>query len=212
LYLINGRVSRGRDNPILGCDASGEVVAVGDKVTKFKVGDKVITSDYAMWHDGLLTPEKEATGLDLSLGTDGCLRELFTINENALVRMPKNLNWDEAGVIYCTWVTAWNAVINKGEIRPGQTILILGTGGVSVASLLFAKAAGARVIITEINDEILAKAKELGADECINFTENPEWHEKVLVLTGGKGVDVRLRPLGMPRSTRHYYVQSKTEL
>lgn len=95
------------------------------------------------------------------------MRELFTINENALVRMPKNLNWDEAGVIYCTWVTAWNAVINKGENQPGQTILILGTGGVSVASLLFAKAAGARVIITEINDEILAKAKELGADECI---------------------------------------------
>ncbi|MCP1133401.1 hypothetical protein NKT34_08875 [Paenibacillus polysaccharolyticus] len=75
--------------------------------------------------------------------------------------MPKHLNGDEAGVIYCTWVTAWNAVINKGKIRPGQTILILGTGGVSVASLLFAKAAGARVIVTGINDEILAKASEL---------------------------------------------------
>ena len=185
-----------RENPIPGCDGAGEVIAVGEKVTKWKVGDKVITSNYAMWIDGPLTPEKEANPLDLCYTCDGCMCEVFTIHENALVKMPEHLTYEEAAVLPCTGVTAFNALFNAGGLRPGQTVLLLGTGGVSIFALKFAKAAGAKVIITGINDEVLAKAKECGADYCINFPENPEWHKNVLGYTNGKGVDLVVETIG----------------
>jgi len=185
-----------RPNPIPGCDGAGEVIAVGDKVTKWKVGDKVITSNYAMWIDGPLTPQKEAKNLDLCYTCDGCMCEVFSMHENALVRMPAHLSYEEAAVLPCTGVTAYNAVITYGELKPGQTVLLLGTGGVSIYALKFAKAAGAKVIITGVNNEVLAKAKACGADYCINFTENPEWHKMVLEYTGGVGVDLVVETIG----------------
>lgn len=185
-----------RENPIPGCDGAGEVVAIGNNVTKFKVGDKVITSNYAMWIDGPLTPEKEAQNLDLCYTCDGCMCEYFVMHENALIKMPNNLTYEEAAVLPCTGVTAFNALFNAGGLQPGQTVLLLGTGGVSIFALKFAKAAGAKVIITGINDEVLTRAKECGADYCINFSENPEWHKNVLNLTGGKGVDLVVETIG----------------
>jgi len=185
-----------RPNPIPGCDGAGEVVAVGPDVTKWKVGDKVITSNYAMWIDGPLTPEKEAKKLDLCYTCDGCMCELFTIHENALAKMPEHLTYEEAAVLPCTGVTAFNAVVNAGGLKPGQTVLILGTGGVSIFALKFAKAMGAKAVVTGINDEVLEKAKECGADYCINFTENPEWHKKVLEYTRGVGVDLVIETIG----------------
>lgn len=185
-----------RENPIPGCDGAGEVIAIGDQVSKWKVGDKVITSNYAMWIDGPLTPEKEAQNLDLCYTCDGCMCEVFAIHENALAKMPSHLSYEEAAVIPCTGVTAWNAVFTYGGLQSGQTVLILGTGGVSIFALKFAKSIGARAIVTGINEEVLEKARECGADCCINFTENPEWHKAVLEYTDGSGVDLVVETTG----------------
>ena len=149
-----------------------------------------------MWIDGPLTPEKEAKNLDLCYTCDGCMCEIFSIHENALVRMPEHLSYEEAAVLPCTGVTAYNALFTAGGLKPGQTVLLLGTGGVSIYGLKFAKAAGAKVIITGVNNEVLEKAKECGADYCINFTENPEWHKKVLEYTKGIGVDLVVETIG----------------
>lgn len=195
-YFKMTRIPWCRENPIPGSDASGEVVAVGEEVTRFKVGDKVITSDYAGWYDGLLTPEKEAQGLDLCFGVDGCMREYFTMHENGFVRMPKHLTWEEAGVMSTTYATSFNAVVVQGQISFGQSILIEGTGGLSTAAISFAKASGARVIVMGKVQSGLEKAKELGADEIINSEEYPDWDEKVLELTNGEGVDVSIDILG----------------
>lgn len=195
-YFKLVRIPWCRDNPIPGSDASGEVIAVGEKVTRFKVGDKVITSDYAGWYDGLLTPEKDAMGWDLCYGIDGCMQEYFTMHENGFVRMPSHLTWEEAGVMSTTFGTSFNAVAIQGKVGLGQTVLVEGTGGLSTASIAFAKASGARVIVMGQVQSGLEKAKTLGADEIINSTEYPEWDKKVLELTGGKGVDVAIDILG----------------
>ena len=185
-----------REDPIPGSDAAGEVVAVGEKVTRFKIGDRVITSDYAGWYDGLLTEEKELEGLDLCYGVDGCMVEYFTMHENALVRMPSNLTWEEAGVMSTTFGTSFNAVAVQGNVGLGQTVLLEGTGGLTTASLAFVKASGARAIVIGQVQSGLEKAKALGADEIINTTEYPDWEQKVLELTHGKGVDVAIDILG----------------
>ena len=124
-----------------------------------KVGDKVITSNYAMWIDGPLTPEKEAKNLDLCYTCDGCMCEVFTMHENAFARMPSHLSYEEAAVLPCTGVTAWNDVFTYGGLQSGQTVLLPGTGGVSIFALKFAKVIGAKVIITGVNDDVLARQK-----------------------------------------------------
>lgn len=191
-YFKMTRLPWCRKDPVPGSDASGEVVAVGEEVTRFKVGDRVITSDYAGWYDGLLTPEKEALGLDLCYGIDGCMQEYFTMHENGFVRMPKHLSWEEAGVLSTTYGTSFNAVVYQGKIGLGQTILIEGTGGLSTASIAFAKASGARVIVMGQVQSGLEKALEFGADEIINCNEYPDWDKRVLELTDGLGVDVSI--------------------
>jgi NADPH:quinone reductase-like Zn-dependent oxidoreductase len=195
-YFKMTRLPWCRENPIPGSDASGEVVAVGEEVTRFKVGDKVITSDYAGWYDGLLTWAKESKGLDLCYGIDGCMQEYFTMHENGFVRMPKNLSWEEAGVISTTYGTSFNAVVIQGKVGLAQTVLIEGTGGLSTASIAFAKKSGARVIVMGKVQKGLDLAKELGADEIINTEEYPDWDKEVLELTDGLGVDVSIDILG----------------
>ena len=195
-YFKMTRIPWCRENPIPGSDASGEVVAVGEEVTSFKVGDKVITSDYAGWYDGLLTPEKESQGLDLCFGVDGCMREYFTMHENGFVRMPEHLTWEEAGVMSTTFGTSFNAVVVQGQVSFGQTVLIEGTGGLSTASIAFAKASGARVIVMGKVQSGLDKALEIGADEVINTNDYPEWSKRVLELTNGVGADVSIDILG----------------
>lgn len=195
-YFKMTRIPWCRENPIPGSDGSGEVVAVGKDVTRFKVGDQVITSDYAGWYDGLLTPEKESQGLDLCYGIDGCMQEYFVMHENGFVRMPKHLTYEEGGVMSTTYGTSFNAVVVQGQVSLGQTVLIEGTGGLSTASISFAKASGARVIVMGQVQSGLEKAMELGADEIINSVEYPDWHKKVLDLTDGLGVDVSIDILG----------------
>lgn len=197
IHKIGGFLPWCRENPIPGSDGAGEVVAVGEDVTRFKVGDKVITSDYACWYDGELTEEKEASHLDLCYGIDGCMREYFTMRETSLVKKPSHLTWEEAGGMSTTFVTAFNAVVNQANIRLGQTMLIEGTGGISTAAIAFAKASGARVIVTGIDQKGLDRAKEIGADIVINGTEYPDWENRVLELTDGLGVDAAIDILGV---------------
>lgn len=195
-YFKMTRIPWCREDPIPGSDASGEVIAVGSKVTRFKVGDKVITSDYAGWYDGLLTQEKDDSGMDLCFGVDGCMQEYFTMHENGFVRMPAHLTWEEAGVMSTTYGTSFNAVAVQGNVGLGQTVLIEGTGGLSTPAIAFCKASGARVIVMGQVQGGLDKAKEMGADITINSKDYPDWDKKVLELTGGKGVDVAIDILG----------------
>src|SRR6188768_3283976 len=173
-----------------GSDGAGEVVETGPAVTRFRAGDRVTTCFFPNWVDGPMTPAKIAGAL--GGGDAGTLTEELVIDERALVRTPAHLDFAQAATLTCAGVTAWNALFVAGGLRPGQTVLLLGTGGVSIWALQLAKAAGLRVIITSSSDAKLAKARALGADAGINYTQVPEWGAEVRKLTGGEGVDLVL--------------------
>jgi NADPH:quinone reductase-like Zn-dependent oxidoreductase len=169
------------------CDGAGEVVALGDQVTRWKVGDRVCPIFAQGWIEGRRSSQKDRTTLgggDL----DGTLRQYGAFNENGLVRIPDHLSYDEAATLPCAAVTAWNALIKTGNLKAGETVLTLGTGGVSIFAVQIAKMHGARVIATSSSDEKLARVRKLGADETINYEKTPDWDKEVLRLTGG-GVD-----------------------
>ena len=167
-------------------DGAGDVVEIGSDVTDFSVGDRVAGNFFQDWTKGTLI-DKE---IDSSLGggIDGTLAEYVTFKQKAAVHIPDHLNYEEAATLPCAALTAWHA-LQKGNLKAGDKVLLLGTGGVSMFGLQFAKAQGAHVIITSSSDEKLAKAKALGADEGINYKTHPEWSEKVMELTNGHGVD-----------------------
>jgi NADPH:quinone reductase-like Zn-dependent oxidoreductase len=169
-------------------DGSGEVVAVGAGVEKWKVGDRVCPIFTQAWLEGSLSIEKRRTTLGAG-DLDGVLREYGTFDENGLVRIPGHLSFEEAATLPCAAVTAWNALVVSGNLKAGDTVLTLGTGGVSVFALQFAKMHGARVIVTSSSDKKLEKAKDLGADEIINYKKTPDWDKEVLSLTNRIGVD-----------------------
>ena len=167
-------------------DGAGEVVAVGDQVTRFGTGDRVIGNFFQGWVDGIPNP---AALNALGSPMDGMLSEYVLLDQDGLVRCPDYLSYEEASTLPCAGLTAWNALMVSGRIRPGDTVLALGTGGVSIFALQFARMSGARVVITSSSDDKLARARELGADATINYVKSPEWHEEVLAATGGRGVD-----------------------
>jgi NADPH:quinone reductase-like Zn-dependent oxidoreductase len=169
-------------------DGSGEVVAVGANVKKWKVGDRVCPIFTQGWLEGSPSREKQRTTLGAG-ELDGVLREYGAYDENGLVKVPGHLSFEEAATLPCAAVTAWNALIVSGSLKAGDTVLTLGTGGVSVFALQFAKMHGARVIVTSSSDKKLGKAKDLGADETINYKQTPDWDKQVLSLTNGIGVD-----------------------
>jgi NADPH:quinone reductase-like Zn-dependent oxidoreductase len=175
--------------PAVPCsDGAGEVVAVGDSVTRWKVGDRVCPIFTQGWLEGRRSSQKDRTALgggDL----DGVLREYGAFHENGLVRIPDHLSFEEAATLPCAAVTAWNALIDTGRLKAGETVLTLGTGGVSIFAVQFAKMHGARVIATSSSDEKLARVRKLGADETINYKKTPDWDKEVARLTGGTGVD-----------------------
>ena len=175
-----------RQNTIPLSDGAGEVVAIGSDVTRFKPGDRVVGTFFQVWVDGIPAP-----GSLIALGSpaDGTLAEYIVLDQNGLVAVPEHLSYAEAATLPCAAVTAWNAMMVNGRIRPGDTVLALGTGGVSIFALQFAKMNGARVIITSASDEKLERAKKLGADAVINYSKHPDWEKRVLELTGGAGVD-----------------------
>jgi NADPH:quinone reductase-like Zn-dependent oxidoreductase len=168
-------------------DGAGEVVAVGDAVTKWKVGDRVCPIFMQGWIDGDIEFKKARTALGGDL--DGCLRELGAFDENGLVKIPDHLSYEEAATLPCAAVTAYNALFVSGCLKPDDSVLLQGTGGVSIFALQFASVFGAKTIITSSSDEKLNRAKELGADELINYKEREDWDKAVLDLTEKSGVD-----------------------
>lgn len=168
-------------------DGAGEVAEVGSEVTRWAVGDRVCPIFMQGWIDDELNYAKSRTTLGGDL--DGCLREFAAFNEEGLVRIPGHLSFQEAACLPCAGVTAWNALMVSGGLRKDETVLIQGTGGVSLFALQFAKLAGANVIITSSSDEKLIRAKELGADEIINYRDHEDWDSIVLEMTDKRGVD-----------------------
>jgi NADPH:quinone reductase-like Zn-dependent oxidoreductase len=169
-------------------DAAGEVVAVGENVTRWKVGDRVCPIFTQGWIEG--EPSMQKNRATLGAGAlDGVLREYGAFNENGLVKIPEHLSFDEAATLPCAAVTVWNALVISGKLKAGDTVLALGTGGVSIFALQFAKMHGARVIITSSSDEKLERARNLGADGTVNYKNTPDWDKEVLSLTNKIGVD-----------------------
>jgi NADPH:quinone reductase-like Zn-dependent oxidoreductase len=180
----------GETPPIAIADGAGEVVAVGKEVTRFRVGDRVARPYFDDWIDGEPTQAKLTKVPGASV--DGMLAEEVVVSEQALVSAPAHLDFTEISTLGCAGVTAWNALFVEGRVKPGHTVLLLGTGGVSIWALQLAKAAGLRVIITSSSDDKLKRARALGADETINYRTIPEWQDEVLRRTGGQGVDLVL--------------------
>ena len=189
LLIVNGLypVATGVQGLIPVCDGAGEIVEVGPGVTRFAKGDRVVTSFFQGWIDGPLT--YPAMGTALGGAIDGVLAEYCALSEQGLVKIPESLSYEAAATLPCAGVTAWHALIESGKLQPGQTVLTLGTGGVSIAALQIAKARGASVIITSSSDDKLARARSLGADVGINYAKTPDWEEEVLRVTAGAGVD-----------------------
>ena len=168
-------------------DGAGEVVAIGDEVTRFKIGDKVCGTFFQTWIDGSITANDMANALGGTV--DGMLAEYRILNQNGLVPMPDGLSFEEASTLPCAALTAWNSIFETGKLTKDSIILLLGTGGVSIMALQLSKMVGARVIITSSSDAKLERAKQLGAWGLVNYSENPDWESDVLELTSGNGVD-----------------------
>lgn len=168
-------------------DGAGVVEAVGDGVAQFKAGDQVVSTFFPDWIDG--SPPATAFRGVPGDGIDGYAREVVVTPEHWFTRVPVGYNAAEAATLTCAGLTAWRALFVDNAIKPGDTVLIQGSGGVSVFALQMAKAAGARVIATSSSDAKLERLKALGADELINYKETPAWGMKALELTSGTGVD-----------------------
>ncbi|KAI2466916.1 NAD(P)-binding protein [Annulohypoxylon bovei var. microspora] len=167
-------------------DGAGEVVEVGSKVSQWKKGDKVVTLFNQGHQYGPVNPVTAVTGLGGVL--DGTLRQYGVFNENGLVRSPKNLSYVEASTLSCAALTSWNALYGLKALKPGEWVLVEGTGGVSIFALQFAKAAGAKVIATTSSAAKAETLKKLGADHVINYRDDPNWGETARKITGGIGV------------------------
>jgi NADPH:quinone reductase-like Zn-dependent oxidoreductase len=168
-------------------DGAGDVVGVGDGVSRVRVGDRIAGIFMQKWLAGGMTEAAPRSALGGEI--NGMLAEYVVLDEDGVVQIPEHLSYEEASTLPCAAVTAWHAVIEQG-LKPGETILTLGTGGVSLFALQFAVHAGARVIITSGSDEKLERAIRMGAADGINYRTVPEWGKKVRELTGGKGADL----------------------
>lgn len=189
LLIATGRygMASTRPNLIPLSDGAGEVVEVGPGVTNLRVGDRVAGIFHQNWIAGEATDAILGSALGGEL--DGVLCEYRAFDAQGLVRLPDHLSYEQAATLPCAAVTAWNSLFCHQPVQPGDTVLTLGTGGVSVFAIQFAHAAGARVIATSSSDEKLQRVRELGATDLINYKRTPEWDEEVLRLTDGRGVD-----------------------
>ncbi len=189
LQIILNPVARGIAYPrIPNSDGAGEVIEVGPGVTRWKAGDRVAGTFFQRWSAGGITPEAMASALGGAI--DGVLCEYALLREDGLVAIPAHLSYEEAATLPCAGLTAWHIVVGLGQVKAGDTVLILGTGGVSLFALGFARLHGARAIVTSSSDEKLARARELGAWQTVNYRAKPEWQKEVLDMTGGRGVDL----------------------
>ena len=168
-------------------DGVGEVAEIGTGVTRVTTGDRVCPMFMQKWIAG----EPDLTRLSSTLGgpMDGVMQEYMVVDEEGLAKAPEYLTDEEAATLPCAALTAWSALVTEGDVKAGDTVLLQGTGGVSLFALQFSKLLGAKVIIISSSDDKLKKAAALGADEGINYKNAPEWGKAVKKLTGGKGVD-----------------------
>lgn len=185
LLILHGHYPNLRLPLIPLSDGAGTVISAGPGVTRVSVGDRVAGIFNQAWIDGSPPRRPLALGGD----RDGVLAEQVLLPEDGVVRIPDALSFEEAATLPCAAVTAWNALFVSGRLKPGQTVLVQGTGGVSLFALQFAKMAGARVILLSSSDRKLEKALGLGADAGINYRIHPDWEKEVLEKTGGEGVD-----------------------
>ena len=186
LYVLEGSAGRDSSGLVPVSDGAGEVIAVGQGVSRFKAGDRVATTFFEKWNSGAPTPAAvtSARGGD----TPGVLSEMIAAHEDSLVKIPDHLSFEEAATLPCAGVTAWNGLFKHGNLQGGQFVLLEGTGGVSIFGLQFATAAGAKPVITSSSDAKLERAKSLGAIATVNYRTSPEWQKDVLAATGGAGV------------------------
>jgi NADPH:quinone reductase-like Zn-dependent oxidoreductase len=168
-------------------DGAGEVIAVGPGVEKWKIGDRVCGLFFPEWHSGRFDMRYHQTALGGPV--DGVLREMARFDQNALIRIPDFLSMEEAATLPCAGLTAWYALMTRGEYTPGDSALLIGTGGVSIWALQILAASGGQTIITSSSDEKLARARTLGATHTINYRQTPSWGQEVLTLMGKRGVD-----------------------
>lgn len=188
LMMVKGAYNPRLKRPLVPfSDGAGEVVETGASVTKFKTGDRVMPIFMQGWTDGAIDFQKARTALGGDL--DGCLREFATFDENGLVCIPDHFTFEEAATLPCAAVTGFHALFESGKMKSDDSVLLLGTGGVSVFALQFAAALGTRIFITSSSDEKLERAKNLGATDLINYKEREDWDAAVLELTDKRGVD-----------------------
>lgn len=169
------------------CDGAGEIIAIGEGVSGWKVGDRV----HSIFSEGWIDGPPKAEHLDTQLGSrvPGCLTQYRIFPAETILKVPDHLSYEEAASVPCAGITAWNALFEEGRLKKDSTVLVLGSGGVSVFGAQLAKAAGARVISTTSSKEKEQKYKALGVDHVVNYREHPEWFKSVRELTGGEGVD-----------------------
>jgi len=188
LMVVKGLYNPKMSLPRIPCsDGAGEVVAIGSGVSQWKPGDRVAGIFMQNWLEGPPTAAKTRGALGGDI--DGNFGEFVVLHEDGLVALPDHLSFQEAATLPCAAVTAWNALA-AGDLKPGSTVLIQGTGGVSIFALQFARLKGARVIGISSSDEKLERARELGLDVGLNYRENPDWDRWALDQTGGEGVDL----------------------
>jgi len=189
LMVVQGRYNPKLAMPRVPCsDGAGEVLAVGAGVTQWKAGDRVAGIFMQNWLDGRTSAAKQKGALGGDI--DGMLATEVVLPEQGLVRVPAHLSYAEAATLPCAAVTAWNALFTTANTQPGDTVLIQGTGGVSIFALQFAKMAGARVLGTSSSDAKLLRARSMGLDAGLNYRETPDWEKWALEQTGGEGVDL----------------------
>src|SRR6185436_18061776 len=184
-------------------DGAGEVIEVGSGVTRVAPGDRVAGTFFQNWVDGPFDASHGATALGGAI--DGVLAEQVVFDAEGLVKFPAALSFEEAATLPCAGVTAWVSLVELGKLEPDERVLVMGTGGVSIFALQFAKSLGAQVIVTSRSDEKLARAKSLGADGLVNTHKMPDWDAGVRELTIGRGVDQLIEVGGaetLPRSLR----------
>ncbi len=186
IFVVHGQYPIGqRDSVVPLSDGAGEVVATGPGVKRVRAGDRVAAIFFQAWLSG--RPSPQVLGSALGGQLDGMLTQYVTLDEQGLVKIPPDLSYEEAATLPCAGVTAWNGLFTRGRLQRGDTVLLEGTGGVSVLGLQLAVAAGAKPIVTSSHDGKLERARALGAVGTINYKKHPDWEKEVRALTGELG-------------------------
>ncbi|MBF7688277.1 zinc-dependent alcohol dehydrogenase family protein [Acinetobacter rathckeae] len=188
-FMVARGIMPTENGRVLLSDGAGVVEAVGEGVQAFKMGDQVVSAFFPHWLAGKPVPAVGNFENTPGDGVDGMATEYVVRSESAFTKIPQGWSMPEAATITTSGLTAWRALVTNGQLKAGETVLIQGTGGVSIAALQIAKAMGAFVIVTSSSDEKLAKVRDMGADELINYKTTPAWGDEVLRLTQGRGVD-----------------------